>query len=474
MAKQAKTQASNVSGLPPPSLATVLSALDRASGLSETRVRDLRSAVRRTAELLGNVPAAIPLAMDKIQAALVAVNPIALGMTLKRFTNLRSDFVAAVKASGLILLKANPQAEFGPEWIELFDRVSERRAHLGLSRLARYASAQRIAPGGINDEVVASFIDELRKGSLHRKPNELYRQVTRIWNKLANDSDLGLKPVTVPSFRGPPKRIDQSLLPASFLEDRDRYLGWCAVSDPFAADARNKPLAPRTLRLTKVQIHAAVTALVNSGRKPEQIRSLADLVTVENFRSILRQRIANAGGPNKSFDHYLARSLVRIAKEWVKVDADVLAELKKAASRLPAPDGRDLTPKNKRFLGQFEDPATMRKLQALPGLFWKEVKSGSKAKPNFRVLAKAQAALAIGLLTYMPVRSENLGSWNLIRTFSCGPDRELRLRSNSIPRRSKTITHSASISQLIWPKCCWNTATGSRPRISVIAQSVCS
>jgi hypothetical protein len=90
---------------------------------------------------------------------------------------------------------------------------------------------------------------------------------------------------------------------------------------------------------------------------------LADLVTVENFRSILRQRIANAGGPNKSFDHYLARSLVRIAKEWVKVDADVLAELKKAASRLPAPDGRDLTPKNKRFLGQFEDPATMRKLR---------------------------------------------------------------------------------------------------------------
>jgi hypothetical protein len=195
---------------------------------------------------------------------------------------------------------------------------------------------------------------------------------------------------------------------ASFLEDRDRYLEWCAVSDPFAADARNKPLAPRTLKLTKDQIHAAVTASVNSGRQPQQIRSLADLVTVENFKSILRQRLAVAGAPNKSFDHYLARALIRVAKEWVRIDADVLAELKKAASRLPAPDGRDLTLKNKRFLRQFEDPAALRKLQALPGQLWKEVKGACKDTSNFRVLAKAQAALAIGLLTYMPVRSENL------------------------------------------------------------------
>jgi hypothetical protein len=205
--------------------------------------------VRRTAELLGNAPAAIPLAMDKIQAALTAVNPIALGMTLKRFTNLRSDFVAAVKASGLVPLKANPRAELSPEWIELFDRVSERRAHLGLSRLARYASAQGIAPGGINDEVVGGFIEDVRRGSLHRKPNTLYRQVTQIWNKLANDSDLGLKPVTVPSFRGPPKRIDQSLLPASFLEDRDRYLGWCAVSDE---DRRSTHLSQATRNALRV------------------------------------------------------------------------------------------------------------------------------------------------------------------------------------------------------------------------------
>ena len=104
--------------------------------------------------------------------------------------------------------------------------------------------------------------------------------------------------------------------------------------------------------------------------------------------------------------------MVRIAKEWVKVDAGVSsAELKKAASKLPGPDRYDLTPKNKRFLRRFEVREALRRLQALPAQLWKEVKSEILRKPNFRVLAKAQAALGIGLLTYMPVRSENL--WEL-------------------------------------------------------------
>jgi integrase len=47
----------------------------------------------------------------------------------------------------------------------------------------------------------------------------------------------------------------------------------------------------------------------------------------------------------------------------------------------------------------------------LPEQLWKEVKADTNRKPNFRVLAKAQAAIGIGLQTYMPVRPENL--WEL-------------------------------------------------------------
>jgi integrase len=407
VAKQAKNQPGDLSGLPPPSLATVLTALDRPSGLSETRVRDLRSAVRRTAELLGNVPAAIPLAMGDIQAALAAVNPIAVGMTRKRYTNLRSDFVAAVKASGLLPAKGEHKAALSPDWHKLFARLSGRRANLGLSRLGRYASAKSIKPEDINDEVINGFMVAVREGSLHQNPKALHRQVTTIWNEAARDPELGLKPVTVPSFRGPPKRVDPSLLPTSFVEDGDRYWSWCAVTDPFAVDARPRSLAARTLKLSRDQIHAAVTALVKSGTPPKNIRSLADLVTPDNFKSILRQRLADAGDQQTSFNFYLARALVRIAREWVKVDASVMAELKRLAGKLKAPK-RELTPKNKAFLRQFDDPQALVRLAKLPEQLWHEVKNKKDEKPNFRTLAKAQAALGIGILIYMPVRPENL------------------------------------------------------------------
>ena len=49
-----------------------------------------------------------------------------------------------------------------------------------------------------------------------------------------------------------------------------------------------------------------------------------------------------------------------------------------------------------------------QQLKELPGQLWQEVKSKKDEKPNFRTLAKAQAALAMRILIYMPVRPENL------------------------------------------------------------------
>jgi integrase len=388
-----------------PTLATVLAALERPGALAGTRLRDLRSAVKRVAELLGNEPTAIALDMETIGAALGGISPLAVGMTAKRFTNIKSDFLAAVKASGIKPVFVPVKESLSPEWVELFKRLSGRRAHIGLSRLGRYASAKGITPQDVNDAIVAGFVSEVRQGSLHRNPNALHRQVALIWNEAASDPSLGLQRVTVPSFRGPPKRIDWALLRPEFIEEVEQYQSWCGGADPFAVDARSRALAPRTLRLSRDQIHAAVSALAQSGTDPNTIRSLADLVIIDNFKRILRWRVVHSDGIKNSFNFYLTRMLVRVAREWVKVDAATLTELKRLASKLPAPK-RELTPKNKAALRQFDDPQALRRLARLPEQLWKEVKN--EQKPSFRTLAKAQAALGIGIVTYMPIRSENL------------------------------------------------------------------
>ena len=372
---------------------------------SATRLRDLRSAVKRVAHLLGNEPAAIPLDMDAIRGGLRAISPLAVGMTAKRFANIRSDFVAAVKTSGLMPVAGKVKKTLSAAWAQLFERLSGRRTHIGLSRLARFASGEGIEPGDINDETIRRFIAAVREGSLHQRPNTLHRQVTQIWNEVARDPALGIQPVTIVSFRGAPKRIDRTLLRAEFRQDVDNYIAWAGGTDPFAADARSRALAPRTLRLRCDQIHAAVSALVECGTKPSSIVSLSDLVTPDNVKNILRRRLENVAGAENTFNHNLGRTLLQIAYEWVKAEPTVLAEIKRLVGKVPVP-AMGLTGKNKRFLRQFDDPKVLLRLVEVPERLWREVKRDSK--PSFRTLAKAQAALAIAILTYIPLRIQNL------------------------------------------------------------------
>jgi integrase len=228
-----------------------------------------------------------------------------------------------------------------------------------------------------------------------------------IWNEVTRQPALNLRPVTVPSFRRHAKWIEWSALTETFRDDVEEYLAWSAGSDAFATDARPRALGPQTLKLRRNQIHAAVSALAQNGVKLSAITSLADLVSPENFKRILRRRHEIVGGRENVFNRNLADVLVRIAGEWVKVDAGVLTELIRLAGKVPIPPS-GLTDKNKKFLRQFDDPAALQRLYSLPNRLWAQVKR--ETKPTQQTLAKAQVALAIAILGYMPVRLQNLAA----------------------------------------------------------------
>lgn len=390
----------------PASLADVLRALE-SKPLSDTRRRDLGSAVKRVGRLLGEDLAQIPLDLRAIGQRLASCAPSVAGRSRKTFANVRSNFLGAARASGIRPID-QVKAPLGPEWRALLAKFRSKRVQIGLSRFARYCTARGIKPQNVNDAVIIDFINAVRDGTLHPRPNALHRQVALIWNEVAKNSRPRLRRVLVPQFRGPAKRIDWSTLPASLQAEVSKYLSWSGGADCFAADARPRALAPQTLRLRRDEIHAAVTALVDSGMVPTAITSLADLVTIENFKRILRRRVDMVGGRENMFNRDLARMLVSIARHWVKVDKAVLDQLNRLASKVPAPVS-GLTAKNKAALRQFDDPENLRRLLGLPGRLWAEVKRDRK--PNFRTLVKAQAALAIGILSYMPIRAQNL--WSL-------------------------------------------------------------
>ena len=209
----------------------VLNAVEGREGLSAIRRRDLRSAVTRVASLLGDEPARIPLDLPAISAKLATVSPVAAGLTSKTFSNIRSDFIAAAKVSGLKPIKRLARTPLSPAWDKLFASLSTRRAHIGLSRLAGYASAHGIEPQDVNDGDDRSLHHCRPRWVAPSQAKRPHRTVALIWNEAAQRSEFGLQTVKVPSFRRPAKRIEWTSLANAFRKEVDKYLTWCGGAD---------------------------------------------------------------------------------------------------------------------------------------------------------------------------------------------------------------------------------------------------
>jgi hypothetical protein len=84
-----RTPATKASGMDGSAFAaiTLQDLLDAVEGrrqtLSVTRRRDLRSAVKRVASLLGEDPGRIPLNLPELSRKLAEVNPVSVGLTIK-------------------------------------------------------------------------------------------------------------------------------------------------------------------------------------------------------------------------------------------------------------------------------------------------------------------------------------------------------------------------------------------------------
>jgi integrase len=410
MPKNLKTPTDDRGAIKPaesePSLADVIAAVDASHSLTDTRKRDLRSAVKRVAVFLDGTPANIALELSVISVKLRAISPAAVGVIDKTLSNIRADFMAAVEASGLKPVQRAATADLNPVWQAFYAKLDSKCSRIGLSRLVHYLSAADVLPDAVNNAFYNDFMTGVRDGTLAKKVNPMLRKTAQIWNEAAGRmSDFNLQTLEVPSFRPEPKRVTWDSLSPAFHTDVDQHLAWCAGVDVFAADARFRPLAARSVKLRRNYIHAAVSALIDSGMAASGVVSLADLLNVEAFTKILKRRYVLVNRAENQFNKDMAKGLVSIAREWCKPNQATLNELQRLVGKIPAPVS-GLTPKNKAFLRQFDDDDALIRLVGLPQLLWNEVKR--EKLPDFRTLAKAQAALALGILTSMPIRTQNL------------------------------------------------------------------
>jgi integrase len=392
----------------PVMLQHVLDRLAGDCGLTETRRRDLRSAVTSFTKLVGRPAAEIPLDLGSIRTTLDGGLPAAAKVSVKRWANLRSDLAAAIEASGLHPMLKTANVAPSDDWSTLLEGVTDRRVQVGLSRFARWATLRQTPPQAVDATTIGAFIADLRASSLIRNIDDQHRSLAKTWNILVRLRP-ELRVVEAPNTISSPARLAWEELPASFREDVDRYLTWAAMPDPLDEGARARALAPKTRQLRRDHVHSAVSTAIAVGIAPANLTSLASVVEPETFKALLRRRWHDDGDKLSAYTHGVAGTVIAIAAEWVKAPAETITKLKQLRRKLGAlPSG--LTAKNQALLRKFDDPILVARLVDLPDQLWRRARRGLEA--SRRPFIDLQTALAIDILIHIPLRMENLSVLN--------------------------------------------------------------
>jgi hypothetical protein len=109
----------------PPTLQQVFDRISARTDLPDTRKRDLRSAVAVYGKIVGAPLSEILLDLAAIRQTLDGVVPLQAKVSRKRWTNLRSDLVAAINESGLLPMLKTADLKLSAEWEKLFNATQD-------------------------------------------------------------------------------------------------------------------------------------------------------------------------------------------------------------------------------------------------------------------------------------------------------------------------------------------------------------
>lgn len=389
---------------PPSHLAEVLERIAAMDRLPRQRRLDLMSAVRRVARLIGDVPADIPADPEALRRRLRPLTSAAAGMTQSRFRNVRALLAAALDLAGAKVMRGRRQHALDPVWRALLKRVPGPYERHKLSRFFSFASAKGIDPNHVDDRTVSEFAESLEHSSLLERRIRIVRDSCRIWNKCAQTAAGWPNAQLAVPDRRRVYALPPTAYPRSFGEDVAAYLGRLERGDLFAG---LRPARPTTLRDLRLRLLQMAAALVYSGRAPDTIGSLADLVSPEALKTILTFIWSRNGNRKTGQMHNIAFTAIKIAKWWVEAPPDMIEALR-GIRRGVDPKMSGMTERNRSRLRQFDDPENVRRLIRLPEEVFRLLPRSRP--PSFTDAIRAQSALAVEILLGAPMRAQNLSS----------------------------------------------------------------
>ncbi len=382
-------------------LADLIPLIEHAN-LSPIQKRDQISAVKTTARLLGATPTEIDADPARLRKRLETIAPQALGLSRGRWNNIRS-LVGKALALARPILPGRQTVRLLPEWEALFAPLSRNRA-ASLLAMARYLSVRKVRPDEVSLADLEAYHQAILNDRLRVKPEQTWDTIVWTWNACQRET-VGWPDVEIPrSIRREIYVLPWSDFPPALKADVDAFLVRLSGAD-LSEDGPSRPARAATLKTREYQLRVAASALVHKGVDAEAIRLVADLVTLERFKLILRFLLDRHDGQTSPQVAQMAGFLKGVAKHWAKAEDLALLQMQKVASRVSTVR-RGLTAKNRERLRPFDDANMVALFLDLPQRIRREVEKDPRAPK--RVAVDAQSAAAIALLQAVPLRLSNL------------------------------------------------------------------
>lgn len=395
------------------SLAEALASIENDSSLTTSKQRQWACSIRRIAEWLDRPLETMPARLTALRQPVARLNAARLGVTSKTLSNHKSNLKAALNHlsdQGLTLARG---VELEPEWQVLMDGIDDRWVRTRMHALFRYASGCGLSPEEMDDDVLAAFFQHRTETTFHKVTPCMRRETARAWNTCVDTIDgFPSCKLTVeelkPRFQGP----EWEAFPESFRDEVDDYLASLRKPHRSNSGRRWKGCKPSTIRTRRAEIQAAARKLVRLGKPVESFASLRDMLEPETASELLEAYWEENGERPKNYVIDLAWKLQSIARQTDCLTPEELAELDDMRVALEEHRRPGLTEKNLAIVRAVLAGNVWTKVVRLPDQLMADARK-LKAKSPVKAAVLAQVAVAIRILTFAPVRIDNLSNISL-------------------------------------------------------------
>ena len=157
-----------------------------APDLFGTRTRDMVSGLRTVARAIGKTPEEIPADPRWLRTRLDKVEPAAIGLTAKTWSNVLSNAKAGLAEAGIVERRNRRKSELSPAWRSLWTLVlaSENQTlQPALCRFVHFLDARGVAPDAVTDADAVAYRDALAENEIGKSPDVSWRMAVNGWKQ---------------------------------------------------------------------------------------------------------------------------------------------------------------------------------------------------------------------------------------------------------------------------------------------------